>query len=705
MSTQNICNKASSKKQLLFFGVLICLCFALQQATAQVTPPATNEQQTNDNIERVAENGVEGIDYDEFKMILDELARNPINLNRATKEQLVQMGLLTEYQINQLFEHIEKYGDLIALPELQTIDGFELDDIQRILPYVRVNGDLNAIHLSFNEYLRKANKQILVRTQRVLNAQAGYNPVDSEATQYLGSPFKLYLRYLMTYQRKFSFGVVAEKDAGEPFFTGPNKTKGFDYYSAHLFIRDIGRIKSLAIGDYQVEYGQGLTVWSGLAFGKSVDPATVIRFANGLRPYTSVNETQFRRGAAISFEPMKHLRLDAYYSNKNNDGNVAIVDSLNQIGDLSSLQTSGYHRTQNEIDDQGAVRVISYGGHASYRRRKFEIGLTGASTQLSSKLEPSTALYKQFQVSGDRFFNVGVDYKLLYRNFNFFGETSRSQNGAFATIDGVIMSLDPKFTVTLLYRNFDKKYENIESNAIAESGNNNEKGFYMGATLKPIRAIGIMGYFDTFEFPWLKYLVNAPSRGYEYAVQLTYTPNKKVEMYVRQRFTQKPGNVSSMQDNPLIDYLVETRQANTRFNLAFKVSPAFTLRSRIEFVNYTPGNLPKENGYLIFQDFIYKPMRSPVSINIRYAMFDTKSYDSRLYAYESNVYGAYSIPPMYLKGSRYYILINWDVVRHVQFYIRYAQTVYDNRITVGSGLDQINGNSKSDIDAALKIDF
>ena len=134
------------------------------------------------------------------------------------------------------------------------------------------------------------------------------------------------------------------------------------------------------------------------------------------------------------------------------------------------------------------------------------------------------------------------------------------------------MSLDPKFTVTLLYRNFDKKYENIESNAIAESGNNNEKGFYMGATLKPIRSIGIMGYFDTFEFPWLKYLVNAPSRGYEYAVQLTYTPNKKVEMYVRQRFTQKPGNVSSLQDNPLIDYLVETRQANTRFSVAFKVS-------------------------------------------------------------------------------------------------------------------------------------
>lgn len=688
----------------MFFGVLFFWCLAFHQVIAQVKP-ATTEQQTNDNIERFAENGVEGIDYDEFKMILDELSKNPINLNRATKEQLVQMGLLTDYQINQIFEHIEKTGDIIALYELQTIDGFEPDDIQRILPYVRVNGDLNTTHLKFNEYLSKANKQILIRSQRNLNEQAGYNPADSTANQYLGSPYKLYLRYLMTYSRKFSFGLVAENDAGEPFFNGVNKTKGFDYYSAHLFVRDIGKIKALAIGDYQVEYGQGLTVWSGLAFGKSVDPASVIRFAGGLRPYTSVNETQFRRGAAISVEPVKYLRLDAYYSNKNNDGNVALIDSLNQIGGLSSLQTSGYHRTQNEIDDQGSVRVISYGGHISYRKRKFEIGLTGASTQLSKNLQPSATMYNQFQLSGDHFFNMGIDYKFLYRNINFFGETSRSQNGAFATINGVILSVDPKFTVTVLYRNFDKKFQNVESNAISESGNNNEKGLYMGFNFKPVRTIAVMGYLDSFQFPWLKYQVNAPSRGFEYAVQLTYTPTKKLELYIRQRFTQKPGNVSSNEDNPAIDYLVEAKQANTRFNLAFKVSPMFTLRSRVEFVNFTRGSLPTENGYLLFQDFIYKPMRSPVSLTLRYAMFDTKSYDSRLYAYESNVYGAFSIPPLYLKGTRYYVLINWDVVRHVQLYVRYSQTIYDNQKTVGSGLDQINGNSKSEIDAALKIDF
>ena len=697
-------NYNTIKKRQLFFCALFFLFFKAEHIFAQIVTPTT-EQQTNDNIERVAENGAEGIDYDEFKMILDELARNPINLNRSTKEQLIQMGLLTDYQINQLLEHIEKTGDIIALPELQTIDGFEPDDIQRILPYVRVTGNLNTTHLSFNEYLTKANKQILIRSQRILNEQAGYNPADSAANQYLGSPYKLYLRYLMTYSRKFSFGVVAEKDAGEPFFNGPTKDKGFDYYSAHLFVRDIGIVKSLAIGDYQVEYGQGLTVWSGLAFGKSVDPASVIRFAGGLRPYTSVNETQFRRGAAISIEPLKYVRVDAYYSNKNNDGNVAIVDSLNQITDLSSLQTSGYHRTQNEIDDQGSLRVISYGGHVSYRRRKFEIGLTGASTLLSGGLQPSLALYNQFQFSGDHFFNTGIDYKFLYRNINFFGETSRSQNGALATINGLIMSVDPKFTVTVLYRNFSKNFQNIESNAISESGNVNEKGLYMGFNFKPVRSVSMMGYLDSFEFPWLKYQVNAPSRGYEYAVQLTFTPTKKLEMYIRQRFTQKQENVSSAEDNPFIDYLVSTKQSNTRFNLAFKVSPSFTLRSRVEFVNFAAGNLPAEKGFLLFQDFIYKPMRSPVSLTIRYAMFDTKSYDSRLYAFEANVYGAFSIPPLYLKGTRLYLLINWDIARHVQLYIRYSQTVYDNQTTVGSGLDRINNNSKSEIDAALKIDF
>ncbi len=697
--------KASFYKQLssVVHAAFLMLIFSFELSIAQVNPP-NNEQQVEDRIERAAETGDETVDYDELKQILDEYSQRPINLNRTSKEQLQLLGLLNDFQIENLLAHIQKNGDLIALQELQTINGFESDDIQRILPYVKITTDINAPNMSFAKYLSEGTNQVLIRCERVLSEQAGYNPVDSNDSQYLGSPYRIYLRYKLSYQRKYSFGIVGEKDPGEEFFSGNKANRGFDYYSAHLFIRDIKKIRSIALGDYQVEYGQGLTVWSGLAFGKSADPASVIRFAGGLRPYTSVNETQFRRGAAISVQPIKYLFVDGYFSFRKVDGNAATIDSLNQIGDFSSLQTSGMHRTESEIADQGIVEVTSYGGHVAYRKRRYEIGFTAAATQFDKPLVRTTSLYNQFQFSGDHFFNTGVDYKFLYRNLSFFGETSHSKNGAFATVNGVIMALDPKLTTTLLYRNYSKKYEAIESNAIAESDNFNEKGMYFGFTAKPVRMFTLSGYFDIFSYPWLRYQVNSPSKGFEYIAQLTFTPNKRLEIYVRQKQTSKQENVS-IEDAPPIDYNVNVNQYNSRLNIAFRVSNSVTLRNRIEFVKYNKQLQSSETGFLIYQDILYKPLIVPVSFSLRYALFDTKSYNSRLYAYENDVYGAYSIPPLAYKGSRFYLLVRWTVVKHIDIFVRYSQTVYDNQETIGSGLDQINSNVKSDIKAVVKLEF
>ncbi|MBL0144814.1 MAG: hypothetical protein IPP48_02690 [Chitinophagaceae bacterium] len=63
--------------------------------------------------------------------------------------------------------------------------------------------------------------------------------------------------------------MLGEKDAGEQFFKG-NQKQGFDFYSTHLFARNIGIVKALALGDFTVNMGQGLTQWQSLAFKKGV---------------------------------------------------------------------------------------------------------------------------------------------------------------------------------------------------------------------------------------------------------------------------------------------------------------------------------------------------------------------------------------------------------------------------------------------------
>jgi len=58
---------------------------------------------------------------------------------------------------------------------------------------------------------------------------------------------------------------------------------------------------------------------------------------------------------------------------------------------------------------------------------------------------------------------------------------------------------------------------------------------------------------------------------------------------------------------------------------------------------------------------------------------------------------SYSIPVFYDKGIRYYCNINYDVNKKITLWLKWGQTVYRDRTTVGSGLDEIAGRIRSEI--------
>jgi hypothetical protein len=115
----------------------------------------------------------------------------------------------------------------------------------------------------------------------------------------------------------------------------------------------------------------------------------------------------------------------------------------------------------------------------------------------------------------------------------------------------------------------------------------------------------------------------------------------------------------------------------------------------VEIVWFDKGD-ERSNGFLTFFDFIYKPLMKPFSGNIRLQYFETDDYDSRIYAYENDVLYSYSIPVFYDKGYRYYINLNYDLSKKISIWFRWAQTIYPDKKIIGSGLDEINGNKKSD---------
>jgi len=706
------------------FWMLAVMLGGVEASFAQDTIDNSIEQK----LENIAEDmQSEDQDYTNLIEALNYFRKHPINLNSTNKEELQQLTLLDELQIQNLLEHISKSGKLISIYELQSIDGFDPQTIRKILPYVKVADITEQPHATLKEILEHGDHEIVLRESQVLEQQKGFSPIDSAGivknpnSRYIGSPQKLFARYRFTFGTNVSFGITGEKDPGELFFKKNQKfnypgynsllngkqKNGFDFYSAHLFIRNIGFAKAIAIGDYQAGFGQGLTMWSGLSYRKGSDAVNIKKYASGIRPYTSTNENMFMRGAAATVGN-NALQFTGFFSRKKIDANVITQDTVNvdEAGTVSSLQTTGLHTTPSEIADKDAITQTVIGGNTSYKKRKFSIGITGLHTILSASFQPNLQTYNQFDFTGKQLSNAGIDYSFLLHNFNFFGEASMSDNGGYAFLNCCIVSLDPKLSISILHRNIQRNYQNLFANAFTESSAppSNEQGLYMGITVKPTNLITLNAFYDHFIFPWLKYQVTAPSYGTDILAQLDYTPNKRFNTYIRLRRKDKFTN-SSLQNT--IDFIVPYAQTNYRWNMSYQVLTSLTLHNRVELIVIDTPSKPKENGYLIYQDVAYKiPQFKSCVFTFRYALFDTKNYDTRIYAMEQDVPGSYSIPSYYDKGSRVYLMMSVNITRNIQLWLRYSQTYYANQNVISAGtLNEIDGHKKSEVKAELKMRF
>jgi len=669
----------------------------------------TEKEDVNQKVESIAEQTDAELDYTDLLENLNYYQKHPINLNNTTADELEKLIVLSDIQINNLFDHIARNGKLLSLFELQTISGFDLETINKLLPYVYVSNDVSNRHFSFKELIQNSSNQLFIRSQQVLEQQQGFSPITDSAlaaspnSRYLGSPQTLYLKYRFTYYNNISIGLTAEKDAGEEFFKGSQKN-GFDFYSAHFYMKDFGIVKALAVGDFQAQFGQGLALWTGLGFGKSSDGTNIKKNAQGISPYRSVTDNLFMRGVATTIG-FKDFELSVFYSSKKIDGNITAIDSTtSEVLLISSLQQTGLHSTPGEVADKDAIGETSMGGHICYKTKKVNIGATAFRSEYSSNLQHQVQLYNQFQFNGKENTNYSLDYSYIIKNINIFGEIAQSENNARAYLTGALISLDPKVSLSALYRNYDKKYQALYSSAFAESSTPaNEKGLYFGILLKPVRAFTINAYMDNISFPWLRYRVDAPSKALDYSLQVNWKPSKKMEMYVRYRQTNKELNNSAAND--IIDIPSNTLKQSYRYNVSFKISPSITLKNRVELMRYKVGSADPQKGYMIYQDVSYKKMKSPFSFSCRYALFDADSYDSRIYSYETDVLYAYSIPAFYYKGTRYYITAKYTINRNIDIWLRFAQTNYTNRDVIGTGLTTIDGNTKTEVKAQLRIRF
>jgi hypothetical protein len=638
---------------------------------------------------------------------LNFYSENPLDINIASEEELSQLGL-SVFQVSALLAHRKRFGLLESVYELQAVQGFDLNSIYAILPFIKVEPKSFLSTFSINKFLKESKKQVLLRIQRVLEPSAGYlkrkkSKGPARPPAFAGNQYKVYMRFRMQYGNKIRLGITCEKDPGEAFMNGA--LPGFDFNSAHLYVQNNkGVLKSIGLGDYQMHFGQGLLTGAGQGFGKSSDVINIRKFNSGFRPYTATNENAFMRGAAMELSHKSLVAL-VFYSDKQKDARLVTTDSLSEEEEgVASLLQSGLHRTKAEIANRQVLGETVFGGHLALKKANFSIGCGALKVKYDMPFEKHKQAYKKFDFVGNENFNFGLDYNFSIRNFNFFGEAARSQNGGLAGLFGFVVSLDAKISLACLYRNYQVNYWAPFANGFGERNKTaNEKGFYSALQCKLSPVLSLSLYADFFKFPYQYYQSSAPSFGEEYLMQINYSPSKVLRGYVRCLFSEKQKN-SKKAEGP-IDFLVAKNHNSYRVHFDFNCAKTIRLQSRVEYTQLQSEDHTDETGFLLYQDIGFSPMGSPFAFNLRYTIFDTDSYAARVYAYENDILYVYAVPAYYNRGDSFYINAQLKFYRNYTAWMGYRILRFDNKTSIGTGVDAIEGPIKTELKAQLRMEF
>ncbi len=683
---------------------LICLLFIFQINYLDVV--CQTEEDDLAFIERIIvglfDENIEFGFYEQIYEDLVNLAEYPVNINSADKQELERLFFLNDNQIIEIIDYRNKYGLFVSPAELLTISGFPENFLKELFRFIRLE-DEGIIYSRFRRnLLKKPVNEILIRTNRILETKTGYH-----SGNYNGNPWKYYLRYRYKNNNKINIGLTAENDPGEEFFKGSNKY-GFDFYSGFVELKLKGMVKSIVIGDFLCQFGQGTTLWNGFSSGKnSSSVVNLNKRSTGIKTYSSSTEYNFFRGVGVNLN-MRRVYINAFISYKKDDASIEITtDSLNNdIEVIKLLYKSGFHRTEKEINNRRNASIFTGGANIKYYGELFSLGFSYAFQSFDKMLMKDEAPYNINHFNGAKsLFASGVNYQAILKKYTLFGELSLAKGGGTAILNGLIINPFSGLNYLLLLRWYSPKYQTDFSGSVSEgNATSNERGLYLGLEYCPLKKLKISGYVDIFEFPWLRYLSDAPSSGIDYLIRVQNSFAENFTLLSQYKSEIKSKNSANLL--PGLNTINSSHKSSFRNQLNINISYrtlSFVLSNRFEFSYYKILEEGLERGWLFYQNIKMSSDNIPLSFSVRYAIFSTDSYNTRIYTYENDVLYSFSIPSFYGRGSRFYICIKYIASRRMELWFKYNITYYSDKDMIGSGMEEIAGNKKNEIKFQLRL--
>ena len=636
-------------------------------------------------------NSVNSLNWENELEELSNRLQEPVNLNSATREQLEQFPFLSDIQIEHLLAYIYIHGQMETIYELQLVEELDRQTIQYLLPFVCIKAINNEPAFRWKTMLKDAGRygknEVLTRLDIPFYKRKGYEHT------YLGPSVYNSVKYTFRYRDQLYAGGVAEKDAGEPFAALHNRY-GYDYYSFYLLLQNCGRLKLLAVGNYRLSFGQGLVMSTDYLMGKTIYASSFNNRSTGIKRHSSTDEYNYFRGVATTVALTKRLSVSAFYSHRNMDG--VVTD-----GEITSVYKTGLHRSRKEADKKNLLTSQLTGGNVSYQQNHIRLGITGVYYVFNRPYEPELTGYSKYNIHGNHFYNLGIDYAYRWRRFSFQGETAIGKQG-WASLNRLQYSPVQDIQFMLIHRFYSYDYWAMYAHSFGEGSTvQNEQGYYVGLETTPFSHWRFFVSFDLFSFPWKKYRINKPSRGTDGLIQATFTPRTNLSMYLKYRYKQKERDLTGSKGTLTLPIF----HHQLRYRLNYSLNDVFSSRTTLDYNHFHSQDRAANKGYQVTQMISSQLPWTRLFADVQGSYFCTDDYDSRVYVSEKGLLYTFYTPSFQGRGFRCAVRLRYELNKHWLFITKFGETIYLNRNEIGSGNDLIYGNKKADIQMQLRIKF
>ena len=660
-----------------------------------------NNNQSRERIEEIIERMVAELDPEDSEQriieiveYLEDLAANPLNINRAGIDELSGIPGLNIQLAQSIIHYRESIKPFEHIAELLQVDGIGEVTLNNILPFVGTGRPFERgkdIYLNPNYWTYNSGFESLIRYQRVMNSQEGYSRPDTLGG-YLGSPVK-YNHRIRYRSDRISVNLTQDKDPGEPL-SGPTD---FDFTSWHVAIRDAGHLKNFILGDFRVSYGQGLTLWNGGAFGKSSQViGSAVKNDTGIRPYTSYQETNGFRGVAATYGDQ--LQISGFYSKRRRTASETSDDRV-RFPTASAL-----HRTLSETSRRLNLQQETVGGRIRYQFAHGIIGVSGYRNSFGRDIEKGTQPYQLYRFEGNRLSVISTDYRLTKGPAMIFGEIARSSNDSYGFISGSEINLPTDTDLAVAYRNYAKDFQSTLGSGFGEQSNpQNETGFFTGIRQLIEDKLQFNAYIDFFRTHAARFRNSRPTSGYDWLARLSFQPIQNLSIYGQLRSKKWGQEMESLDPFGRETVVMGSEiRSNARLHLEYRVLKSLRLRTRFDVVRWSGTSSPSSIGYLVYQDFRFTPT-SNLTIDTRITVFETDDFNSRVFQFENDLLYVMSNAMLFDQGQRSYIVIRFEPADYLVIRMKASTTLYENRRTIGSGLNRIQGSRRSDIGFQVQL--